>query len=497
MGIKRQRTLAEFGVSGNNALQTLRRETSFGSSQDPIVVEEEKSQRVDEQVKVQEIRCPLCNADITDLEVYMKEAHAQRCLDKLPEPKKPKIRPQLPEVKIVRFASMQLVVDGFAFDRHRDIEHYFLSHFHSDHYGGLKKSWNNGVIYASGITINLVKDKFKIDGTRLVALPLNEKVWISEAVSVVLLDANHCPGAVVFLFQEHENGKVTKTVLHTGDFRANDRLIRQLKHWTVWVDEVYLDTTYLIPGFHFPSQESVLEVTPRFAQDLVDRGFQAIFQNDQKSIVHYTNQSPKLYKLLFLVGTYTIGKEKLAIALAQKLQTKIFVPRDTPRHKMISQYIEYFPDGMITHDAQESFVHLVPLSILNSKNAMQSYLQNYSNLYEDLVGFIPTGWTFTSKWTKKPEFPTISSRMDYCREVLHNTQDTFNVEFVLRQFKKYQRFQVFKVPYSEHSSFKDLINFGCSVGCETICATVNLHNVAETNQWFAAWRAMRNDNTLR
>ncbi|GAV51805.1 hypothetical protein ZYGR_0AF02760 [Zygosaccharomyces rouxii] len=489
MGIKRQRTLADFGISETRSLQIRSRQSSFGSSQDPIVVEEDEG-------KVQEIRCPLCNADITHLEIYMKEAHAQRCLDKQPEPKKPKMRPPLPVTKIVKLFSMQVVVDGFAFDRHRDIEHYFLSHFHSDHYGGLKKSWTNGIIYASGITINLVKDKFKIDESRLRPLPMNEKIWITDKVSVVLLDANHCPGAVVFLFQEHENDGVVKTVLHTGDFRANRTLINEVRQWAPRLDEIYLDTTYLIPGFHFPSQESVLEVTSKFARDLVDRGFQSIFQNDQKSIVNYTSQSPKLYKLLFLVGTYTIGKEKLAISLAQALGTKIFVPLGTPRHKMISQYIGYFPSGLITHDVKESCVHLVPLSTLNSKQSIQSYFQKYNDIYEDLVGFIPTGWTFTNKWARRPEFPTISSRMDYCREVLYNTQDAFDIDFVLRQFKKYQRFQVFKVPYSEHSSFKDLVNFGCSVDYRTIWATVNLHNITEMNEWFNTWRNMRNDNTI-
>ena len=145
---------------------------------------------------------------------------------------------------------------------------------------------------------------------------------------------------------------------------------------------------------------------------------------------------------------------------------------------------------------KESCVHLVPLSTLNSKQSIQSYFQKYNDIYEDLVGFIPTGWTFTNKWARRPEFPTISSRMDYCREVLYNTQDAFDIDFVLRQFKKYQRFQVFKVPYSEHSSFKDLVNFGCSVDYRTIWATVNLHNITEMNEWFNTWRNMRNDNTI-
>lgn len=52
---------------------------------------------------------------------------------------------------------------------------------------------------------------------------MDEEHWIylddekKEGVSVVLMDAFHCPGAVMFLFK----GKMGN-VLHTGDFRFDE-----------------------------------------------------------------------------------------------------------------------------------------------------------------------------------------------------------------------------------------------------------------------------------
>ena len=43
----------------------------------------------------------------------------------------------------------------------------------------------------------------------------------SLQISVTLLDANHCPGAVMFLFTvEDTSSKQVRHILHTGDFRA-------------------------------------------------------------------------------------------------------------------------------------------------------------------------------------------------------------------------------------------------------------------------------------
>ena len=67
-----------------------------------------------------------------------------------------------------------------------------------------------------------------------------------EEVAVTLMEANHCPGAVMFLF-EGSFGRI----LYTGDFRyqAAHPCFREPCFQRLWdgllLDAVYLDNTYL------------------------------------------------------------------------------------------------------------------------------------------------------------------------------------------------------------------------------------------------------------
>ena len=101
---------------------------------------------------------------------------------------------------------------------------------------GLNDQWNYGKIYASDISRRLIVDRFPNLKPLVIALEMDEEHWIyideskKEGISVVLMDACHCPGAVMFLFK----GKMG-TVLHTGDFRFHPKM---LKHPKLVVDPV-------------------------------------------------------------------------------------------------------------------------------------------------------------------------------------------------------------------------------------------------------------------
>ena len=83
-------------------------------------------------------------------------------------------------------------------------------------------------------------------------------------VEVTLVDANHCPGAVQFLFQLPDGGP---RYVHCGDMRfcaalKDDPHLRRF----VGARAVFLDTTYCNPRFTFPLQ--VIAVVPRQSEHL-------------------------------------------------------------------------------------------------------------------------------------------------------------------------------------------------------------------------------------
>ena len=64
---------------------------------------------------------------------------------------------------------------------------------------------------------------------------------------MALYEANHCPGAVMFLFKGQQGN-----VLHTGDFRFKDPMLDHFRGLPI--DYLYLDNTFATTDEEFPSQ---------------------------------------------------------------------------------------------------------------------------------------------------------------------------------------------------------------------------------------------------
>ena len=65
---------------------------------------------------------------------------------------------------------------------------------------GLSTSFSAGTIYCSKVTANLLVKDMRINPSCIQPLPLDIPLLV-DGIHVTLIDANHCPGAVLFLFK--------------------------------------------------------------------------------------------------------------------------------------------------------------------------------------------------------------------------------------------------------------------------------------------------------
>ena len=100
--------------------------------------------------------------------------------------------------------------------------------------------------------------------------PVNEEISIPEEhnTTVTLLDANHCPGAVLFLFKVGELYH-----LHTGDMRYHPKMKLYKELQGISIHTLYLDTTYCNDDYSFPTQEKAIEM----ALDIMKKEVRTIY----------------------------------------------------------------------------------------------------------------------------------------------------------------------------------------------------------------------------
>ncbi|MBV97466.1 DNA cross-link repair 1A protein, partial [Eschrichtius robustus] len=151
-------------------------------------------------------------------------------------------------------------------------------------------------------------------------------------------DEEFCPGAVMILFYL-PNGYV---ILHTGDFRADPTMERSLLAGQK-VHTLYLDTTYCSPEYSFPSQQEVIQ----FA---VNTAFETVTLNPRALVV---------------CGTYSIGKEKVFLAIADVLGSKVGMSKE--KYNTLQCFNIPEINSLITTDMCNSLVHLLPMMQINFK----------------------------------------------------------------------------------------------------------------------------------
>ncbi|CAI5758958.1 unnamed protein product [Candida verbasci] len=461
----------------------------------------------------------------------------------------------IPPLKIMTFPidksqnlKYQLSVDAFCFAPSDFIDKYFLTHFHADHYCGISKKWayervftdedfeNRGkykkIIYCTTITGKLLTLYFSIDEKFIKHLELDTKYRIVSFTDEVVEDggyicdditpgiyvtpiiANHCPGAAIFLFESYGLDGNKTTILHCGDFRVNKEMITHpsLRRYNIeskdclMIDKVYLDTTYMSPTYIFPKQELVCETIANLFYDLKSANlFNKWFgMLTQTRITDFWKPLKKKKKFLILVGSYVIGKEKLAISISKKLNSKIYVSNINNRknkYDILRTFQDSYLDSVLTDDdigegdESEALIHLVPMKIVGQFQEMQNYFNHnkYFEHFERCVGLRPTGWTFENRREEREDFDL----PQLCIILEHQTEFSYDKHILTQQSKSKEKSELNKIytlPYSEHSSFRELAYFIIFLNFKMTIPTVNCeheNSIRKMNDIIELWELVR------
>ncbi|KPM35482.1 hypothetical protein AK830_g11076 [Neonectria ditissima] len=421
-----------------------------------------------------------------------------------------------------------ICVDAFRYGAVEGCKAYFLSHFHSDHYIGLTANWRHGPIYCSKVTGSLVKQQLRTATKWVVELEFEKSYDIpgTEGATVTMIPANHCPGSSLFLFQKTmgkgPNSRVQR-ILHCGDFRACpahvthsllkpevvDSISGKVKQQKI--DICYLDTTYLNPRYSFPPQDDVIKACadligsmsadPNCKDDVWDKSANSsgtptvskFFQSDKvsDSSEAETKTGPK-QRLLVICGTYSIGKERICIAIAKALKSKIFA--SPGKIKICKQLDDPELTALLTSNPREAQVHMQMLMEIRAET-LQEYLNTYKPHFSRIVGFRPSGWNFRPSNAKTVGANTSPGSIQ-SDQILHGKgwRTRFKYRDFVAQRGSTKEAMCFGVPYSEHSSFRELAMFVMSLRIERVIPTVNIGSEQSRKRmkgWIDRWIAER------
>ncbi|XP_026728232.1 uncharacterized protein LOC113494206 [Trichoplusia ni] len=316
----------------------------------------------------------------------------------------------IPHHKIV--AGTHFAVDAFSYGEIPNVKYYFLTHFHLDHYSGLKKGFNKS-LFCSKITADLCISRLGVNPKCIHVIKLDETIRI-DGVEVTAVEANHCPGAVMLVFTL-PNGK---TLLHTGDFRASPVMESYPIFWNKDIHTIYLDTTYCNPRYDFPTQEQSLEM--------------ALYILRQKKVA-LEKVGKKFSSVLIVCGTYTIGKEKFFLGMSRRVGCAVWA---CPEKDRVLAAVEGRSFGHAPpHSCQ---LHVVPMRDL-THDKLRSYLDSLKGAFSEIVAFKPTGWENGKSTSGEKDMVTIHG-----------------------------------IPYSEHSSFSELIRFVKFLKPKQVVPTVDI-----------------------
>ena len=365
----------------------------------------------------------------------------------------------------------RFVVDAFSYGKVPGVTGYFLTHFHSDHYMGLTSKFDHGTIYCSEVTANLVMHQIKVDSKHICILPINETTQLEDGISVHLINANHCPGSVLLYFTIPQPlPQSPLVILHTGDFRASKTMhvMHPLIRKGPAIDLLYLDTTYCKPQYTLPPQDLMIYSVGELCKHIHDSG------------------SNSNERVLFVCGTYFIGKERVFVEIAKRLKSNIYA--DRRKTAILKCQNNPYLDEHVVDDLASAQVHVVQMNKIHDIQFMQDLLVNVGKGYDRIVAFKPTGWSHTSKTSK-----TLDAQIpNWLRPSLVEINSSIGNALKVTAINDSGTVVLISFPYSEHSSYDELEMFVKGVRAKRIIPTVNMGTEAARTAMqriFTQWRS--------
>ena len=222
--------------------------------------------------------------------------------------------------------------------------------------------------------------------------------------------------------------------------------------WNVSVDTVYLDTTYCKEQHDFPSQSDVIERTKELVREHLD---EAAASGGKKTLI--------------AVGSYTIGKERIFLALAEMLGCNVWANAEKTR--VLKAIRDPRIENRLVKSPNSAQVHVTDMRTARNPASLAQYLDMLNGRFDHVLAVVPTGWTHTGS--------AGSARGGGVAG--------------LRIRKAGQKVSKLEVPYSEHSSFSELrrfIRFLRLKSADRVLPTVNVGSAesrAEMKRYFKQW----------
>jgi hypothetical protein len=223
--------------------------------------------------------------------------------------------------------------------------------------------------------------------------------------------------------------------------------------------------------------------------------------------------APRAPRLLIICGTYSIGKERICKAIAQALGTRIFASPQKAR--IIAQLGDPELTALLTSDPHEAQVHMQMLMEIRAET-LADYLDGYRGHFSRVIGFRPSGWNYRPSPSNggagldKIQGLSGAGAMGSGKNVTanlppgslptvqllhgHGWRTRFGKRDLVPQRGSGRESMCFGVPYSEHSSFRELALFVMALRIEKIVPTVNVGSEQSRKRmkgWIDRWMSER------